>query len=531
MLDRVDINDAHHIQGINYRAKKDDKWGTPLIPVPATIVSTVKKGNVEDFEDEDGQVNPANLTDVDADESLDVTSKNEFDDSSNCSSLSESDLPSYFESGEPELDKPMKGTTFSVIAPSNDTLPDYSRPNDSLPSYSPTLTYNGISLMKTEFISPYHANSSRNWQPVYLQLNSTQLKIYKISDKNLAKLIMLLYFENNGLTKLMKQVNSGRVDMDENDDAYQETMMSLNLKSKFTFNQEKNLTKLLGKYYHLIKNNQCLFEPGFSNDFKYRGELLHCYTLSNLSLGEAPSLNHLISAIYKEDQSHYNLANLVKYKNVIRVRIEMQQILLQFWSFSAMINWYRNLLMGKDLSMPLENRLVSRIKSIPSRYSRRNNELLAATAAAALYNDTHQEILRIQENLANIPAEKDSDSDSVFTRRGSVSTYASTIEDLSEISISGYKFFSCENHLTTLEKQYISNCIPDLNSYDSWCGKVLTISNYQEFLPRKMLSNDIFINYSSLPKLITNYKQQGRAGKCRQFLIHKAGLVSLPKVN
>lgn len=438
---------------------------------------------------------------------------------------SESELPSYIE--------------LEQMEEKSNSLPGYSKPTDTLPSYSATLPYNGVCLMKTEFISPYHSNPSRNWQPVYLELNSTQLRIYKINDKSILKIIKLLYFENNGLTKLMNQVNSNQVksDSDENEDVYQESIKSFNFKAKFQFNNDRKLQKLLSKHYNSFKSNQMLFEPtnNLQENFKYKGELLHCYTLNNMSIGEAPSLNHLISAIYKEDHSHYNIVNLVKYKNVLRVRIEMNQILLQFWSFNSMIHWYRNLLMGKDLSVPLETRNLSKLKSIPSRYSRRNNELLAATAAACLFNLNANANLMQQQNISNLinlsnsNHEKDSDSDSVFTRRQSVSTYASTIEDLSEISIMGYKFYSRENLLTTVEKQYISNCIPDLNSFDSWCGKVLTISNYEKFVTNKDPTNDIFINYNSLPKLIMNYKQKQDSKCCHQFLIHQSGLFGLPK--
>lgn len=434
-------------------------------------------------------------------------------------------------------------------------LPQYSLPDDLLPSYTPTLSYSGVSLIKTEFISPYHIKNSRSWVPVYLELNSTQLNIYKLNDKNLSKLVLLLFKESNGLTRLMnhmKQETAFSPD-DESAELYHELF-----KSKLKKCNTRKLSKMLKSDYSMVKDNLCLFEPEASEKkFAYKGDLLHSYTLANLSLGEAPSLNHLISAMYKEENTRYNIVNLVKYKNILRLRIEYSQILIQFWSFPAMLNWYRFLVMGKDLSSPLDHRQVSKLKSIPTRYSRRNIELLAATAASAYYNNVIDPMRRYEElmtrpvggrrsdesegnedeanNLTDSSnqshSEKESDEESIFTdRRPSVSSAVSSIDDFSETSLLGYKFHSREHQLSVAEKQYISNCIPDLNSYDKWCGKVLTISNYQEVLSNVSADNKIFVNYTSLPKLINRYKNGGNTGSCRQFLIHQSGLVSLPSV-
>ena len=88
--------------------------------------------------------------------------------------------------------------------------PEYSQSHEDLPEYTSSLNYYGLSLIKTEFITPYQYNSgNRSWKPVLLELNSTQLKIYNLSiDKKLQDLLICLYFELNCLDQLTKDINS-----------------------------------------------------------------------------------------------------------------------------------------------------------------------------------------------------------------------------------------------------------------------------------------------------------------------------------
>ena len=87
--------------------------------------------------------------------------------------------------------------------------PEYSQSHEDLPEYTSSLNYYGLSLIKTEFITPYHNSGNRSWKPVLLELNSTQLKIYNLSiDKKLQDLLICLYFELNCLDQLTKDINS-----------------------------------------------------------------------------------------------------------------------------------------------------------------------------------------------------------------------------------------------------------------------------------------------------------------------------------
>lgn len=466
-------------------------------------------------------------------------------------------------------------------------LPIYTAPSEPLPQYEPSLEYFGLSLIKTEFSSPYHYNNgNRSWKPVLLEINSTQLNIYDLKvEKKVLELIMALYNDSNQLNDVMQIVqnekmnNDGDDDLDEMwNDAYQgevdDLKQSTSTKWKSLWHKSKYskvLNKNISQYYDLIKENRMLFEPTRSATeysifkTKFQGNQIASYTLNNMYVGEAPSLNHLVSSMYKEDKSHinkHNISTLVKYKNTLRVRIELKQMLLQFWSFYGMLHWFRALSIAKDLSSPLENRSVTKLKSIPSRNSR-NNNLLAATEAAAMLGmasedhdltyftdpfNSHSPKHIILEN-----SDRDNYADvsivslgsntpySVFSNErresvGSTSTDISTIpnnrynKNVNKFSLVSYdKVFA-----TTVEKQYISNCIPDLNSFDKWCGLDVTVSNYKQYLSpsqQNASSKNIFISSSALdnaPWGIKVLKKQPQQSNCsKSFVIDLKGLVSL----
>lgn len=466
-------------------------------------------------------------------------------------------------------------------------LPIYTAPSEPLPQYEPSLEYFGLSLIKTEFSSPYHYNNgNRSWRPALLEINSTQLNIYDLKvEKKVLELIVALYNDSNQLNDVMQIVqnekmnNDGDDDLDEMwNDAYQgevdDLKQSTSTKWKSLWHKSKYskvLNKSISQYYDLIKENRMLFEPTRSATeysifkTKFQGNQIASYTLNNMYVGEAPSLNHLVSSMYKEDKSHinkHNISTLVKYKNTLRVRIELKQMLLQFWSFYGMLHWFRALSIAKDLSSPLENRSVTKLKSIPSRNSR-NNNLLAATEAAAMLGmasedhdltyftdpfNSHSPKHIILENSdyadvstvslgSNTPY-------SVFSNErresvGSTSTDISTIpnnrynKNINKFSLVSYdKVFA-----TTVEKQYISNCIPDLNSFDKWCGSDVTVSNYKQYLSpsqQNASSKNIFISSSALDnaswgisKVLKKQPQQANCSK--NFVIDLKRLVSLAR--
>lgn len=452
---------------------------------------------------------------------------------------------------------------------SRDSLPGYSKPEDALPNYKPSLQYFGMSLMKTEFLTPFHYNNKRTWKPVLLELNSTQLNVWSLNvDSNLEKLLLALFNYQNQLNELVNNVNneyskktSGELpdnlsllqDLDDlfAGDAYggefsqdfYKISAKEKLKNKLLNKKFSKSLNGLSKYYLHLKDNGFMFEP--VNDYgrftrfmtKYGGELVHRFTLDNLNVGEAPSLNQLISALYKEDHiktKQQNTSTLVKYKNCLRLRIECKQILLQFWSFNAMIQWFRNLNIGRDLCLPLESRRITKLKSIPNRNNSRNNALLTATAAAALYDrrdNLYEPVLPSPEFTAyqnKLDSSQASiSSDSIFSDVNESISSNESLVDSNYVTINNFKLLSYDKLYTILEKQYISNCIPDLNSYDKWSGLDLTLSNFDKYVSNnKPQDNDLFISYDAL---YDNDRKKNRNVNlnCRRFLIHQNGLVSV----
>lgn len=470
------------------------------------------------------------------------------------------------------------------------TLPEYTSRNELLPKYTSSINLHGFALLKIEFLTPYQCNNgNRSWKPVLLQINSTQLNIYNINaDKKLKELLVILYFELNSLKQLTADINTeykknNGVDFNssqsEPDDFFSEDAYAGirkdnpfseskfgKLKNKFKTQKNHKILSTITNYYDILKDNQLLFEPT-SGDIKgttfekLKGSLLHSYSLAHLQVGEAPSLNQLISAMYKEDHSSStsNISSLVKYKNSLRLRIEYKQVLLQFWSFHGMISWFRNLSIGRDLSLPLELRTVSKLKSIPSRYSSRNNALLAATAAAASYgrgrhhsteaaaaSDEHAMFRASQlthKELDSDVISTDGEDESIFdnvqqqVRRESATSSITSSDDTGYVTINDFKFVSRENEYTTVEKQYISNCVPDLNSFDKWNGRLITISNAEFFVRDERNyknKDDVFISYSALGDLVqlydrkfSNLHQPDKISSTRTFLIHQSGLVGI----
>lgn len=465
--------------------------------------------------------------------------------------------------------------------------PPYEPPTERLPGYKLSLQFFGMGLVKTEFKTPYHYNGgNRSWKPVMLEINSTQLKVYdmKLSKKHL-DLIVALYMEVNQLKDLMNATKEGAVlpeieDLDEfASDAYGGSFdclkQSRSDKIKSSWQRGKHhfsLSKHMATFYDYLKDNGMLFEPTESLDeflqFRKRVEceLNEVYTLSNLSVGEAPSLTQVISSMVKgtDNAYQYNVAELVKYKNTLRVRVELKQILIQFWSFYGMVHWFRNLCIGKDLSEPLETRNYTRLKSIPSHNDSHNNALLAAAAAAAeigrgryfsreepsddafdMISTRTEKVHFIDDGRTSISSSnassQENSGDSVFSsgRRGSVasskSSSGSSVTSQSSrcsIMINDFKLVSYDHFYANIDKQYMSNCMPTLCSGARWSGHDVTISNFMNFLDQESNTNndkDIFIPSSDLnSKSSSNLKKPMLNDlSCRNFVVHKKGLVSI----
>lgn len=426
---------------------------------------------------------------------------------------------------------------------SSTDLPPYVQ--DKTPGYSPSLAFHGVALLKKEFDTPW-SSSSGPLRAVCLELNSNQLNIYDLKDKNLAGMVEALFqFQNydNRTAKPASQRSPSDYLFDG--DAYGDDAMDNGptvfgkLKKKLsTHKAEKKLAQL--QSYPQFSNNGVLLEPtddceAAARFFKAnKGDILHSFTLLNLQLGEAPSTN---SINYKEDlTSPTSSVALLKYRNTLRLRIEYCQLLLHFWSFHGMIHWYRNLCIGRDLSTSLDARSLTRLKSIPRDYSASNIALLSAAAREAL-SPFGSESKR-QSSYSSSIRSSDSEEDSIMSRC-SHDTACTSVADCmrSKVEVNGMKVTCFEDLYTPVEKQYISNCIPVLNSYDKWVGSKVTVLNFEHMLPKNDANNvnengRVFILPMSFCLSVKAYQKQfpglSKSKKeCKDYYVDDKGLVSI----
>lgn len=434
-----------------------------------------------------------------------------------------------------------------------DNPPGY---KDEIPSYSASLEYCGLALLKTEFETPWNYHPSL-LMPVVVELNSNQLRFYEFrADRSVISAVEALYFHQNYEDgTIEKPVDAvGPVapylfDGDAyGDDDLGGQLPSVVSKLKKHFS-DKKVEKTLKKGLPAeVANNGLLFEPTANSavyrEFaqKYRGKLLRCFTLLNLAVGEAPSIN---LQNYKEDMLKplAHVASLLRYRNTLRLRVEYVQLLLHFWSFKGMVHWYRNLMIGRDLATLLDTRVVARFKTIPRNFSSRNNALLEAAANEAM-SEEHSHMMKQRASVTSLGSclDRSSANSSRFSM-DSVLTVASSIDSDSlflrvTTDVYGKKVVCYENIYTPTEKQYISNCIPTLNSFDKWSGNKVTLSNYKHLNPKNDMHNinengKIYISCSTFGSLVKGHmksfekSQATLTNECKDFYVDDTGLVSI----
>lgn len=434
--------------------------------------------------------------------------------------------------------------------PYEQDLPPYS---DDIPRYSASLEFYGFAWVKTEFDTPWNSRLGV-LQPVVAELNSNQLRLYEFAaEKSVISVLEALFMHQNfddgsSVNDASKESNNSNdaylFDGDAyGDDSLGDALPSVLLKFRKHYSNRKIHRKLSGRLPREFCDNSFLLEPTTNQEIyrrfsrRYRGKLMHCFTLQNLAVGEAPSVN---LHNYKEDHAASSKVALLQYRNALRLRIEHMQLLLHFWLFNAMVHWFRNLQIGRDLASLLDTRVVARFKSIPRNFSSRNNALLEAAAreaSAEFFSGSSKPRLSVaSEGLlldqSSFSSMELSSENSLLTGKSSVFSGENT---LGCISVYGNRIVCYENMYTPAEKQYISNCIPTLNSFDKWSGSCMTLSNYAKLLPKNDAQNinengKVFISLHTFNSLVKGHLKRLRGtmtNKCMEFYVDDTGLVSV----
>lgn len=413
-------------------------------------------------------------------------------------------------------------------SPAAETLPPY---QDDIPRYSPSLEFYGVALFQVEFDSPWSDNAT-SLEPVVVELNLNQLNIYGVrADKSVLASVKAL-FKHQNYVEEPEAPPTFSPDYFFDGDAYGDDAGTLSpgvvtkMRKRYIDKKiQRRLLTLPDEFAH----NDLLLEPTADRTrylrfaAKYRGRLMHSFTLQNLAVGEAPSTLRK----YKEDMQQSCSYTDLHYRNVLRLRVEHIQALLHLWSFHGMVHWFRNLRIGSDLATLLDARKLGALKSIPRNFSVSNNALLQLAAREAL----------LSQDVDKLPRDAESECLSLCCSSiglhslgtGCTSIYDECV-DKTSVDVFGARLVCLENYYTPVEKQYISNCIPVLNSFDKWAGARMTLSNSPFFAPKNTHSEKLYISpltFVGKAKKSMRLAPSAHLLECREFHVDELGLVSI----
>ncbi|WPK25486.1 hypothetical protein PUMCH_002803 [Australozyma saopauloensis] len=208
---------------------------------------------------------------------------------------------------------------------------------ESLPNYKPAAYKLGICARKLEWYSPYEAAATRSWKNFLVELNSTQLNFYLIP----SHLEQVLLDARSSISEELSP--SGE---------YPEHLESL-----FTTNADK-------AFYSVCDKLNVLPSCEWLNGSRSLSVVL----LSRLN---APNNKRLVRS-YSLQHAKLGLASdYTKRANVLRLRLENEQLLILFATAKDMIQWNLAVLVGRDLALDLTDRDLPRYRTVPRR--RRNN--------------------------------------------------------------------------------------------------------------------------------------------------------------
>lgn len=246
-----------------------------------------------------------------------------------------------------------------VLPPSYDTLPpggcprfpvsapsifpysaEISCENNDLqpPAYKPAIYKIGVVARKMEWINPNELSPHRSWKYYIIELNSTQLNFYNVPAKYEHQLVT---FSPDSLTSQQPFQN-----------------YDTNLNSLFTCSADHQFYDMVKKMGLIERNSGC----------SKKGKcLVRSYSLQNSKIGLATD--------YK------------KRANVLRMKLEDEQMLLNFGNVDELITWNLLLNVGKDVALDLTDREFPKYRTVPRR--RRRNRNTEGNGSSSLLSAIH----------------------------------------------------------------------------------------------------------------------------------------------
>ncbi|KAF5092849.1 hypothetical protein D0Z00_004378 [Geotrichum galactomycetum] len=223
---------------------------------------------------------------------------------------------------------------YASLAPVMPRYAVYPRPEEGredLPGYSPAVYRESLMCRKLELNTPYMSSGQRSWQLVYVQLNNTQLNIYGVSQASQTSVSTSTSAPRRKLSSL-----SGYEDI-----------------AAVTLSRE-NPHSLPGTLLGPLRVDS----------------LLRSYTLQYAEAGVATDYS--------------------KRPNVMRVRAEGEQFLLENTSQEDLIAWTNTLQTGIDVALPVEERALPRCRMIPRRRRRSDRNRTTTRDNIAATNNSAQ---------------------------------------------------------------------------------------------------------------------------------------------
>lgn len=256
---------------------------------------------------------------------------------------------------------PVSAPPYSLLAPGG--CPRFpievpaAGPTESLPAYLPSIYKIGLLSRKIEWLSPFEPSPSRLWKLIVVELNSTQLNFYYVPPGMEAHLASV---------QSASLLSEGSLNALECSDVQ-------NMRSGFTTTSDLLFYKSCLRLGILDSLGPCtlssassIFDedqsPIRSKGLKKCARLIRSFSLQHARVGLA--------------------SDYLKKPNVLRIRVESEQILLHFGSTKELVEWHFSLSMGRDLSLDLEDRQVPRYRTVPRRRTAASNSVSHAALSA-----------------------------------------------------------------------------------------------------------------------------------------------------
>lgn len=216
--------------------------------------------------------------------------------------------------------------------------------DDILPPYTPTVYKIGVVCRKIEWLSPYEPSPVRSWKHVIIELNSTQLNFYAIPGP----------VENHVLSFRPAETPRERIFNDTEEEEIKCVNSGLTSSADLQFfKYTQRLGLINSQDDDSLNNNGSVGLSSFSGKYRSKSKrLLRSYSLQHARFGLATD--------YK------------KKPNVLRVRIESEQLLLNFSTTQDLIDWHAAFCSGRDVSLDILQRELPRERTLPRRRRRRS---------------------------------------------------------------------------------------------------------------------------------------------------------------